>query len=187
MRTNHLFRSSAVALRRYREALPFLFLGAVILLPLTSFCAVHYHDRYVAASGSEDWPSVEGIVIESKVVHSRDYDDSRITYEYTVNGETFTAHRIEFGHSTLGSLGNARTDVENYPSGKRVTVYYKPGNPATATLIPGNSTARFMFYWSAGFVALSAVTLLTSTALSWPVLKRMRARAIRAPQRHQLE
>jgi hypothetical protein len=132
---------------------------ATVLIPMSGYCALHYRQREQEGRGSESWPTVRGVITESVVVHSRDYDDTRIRYAYTVDGQQYIGRRIGFGHSTLGSLGNARMDVQKYPKGREVSVYFRPDDPAESALEPGTSVARNM-YLSSLAVTIGAAALV---------------------------
>lgn len=93
------------------------------------------------------WPTVVGVVTSSEVeggIGTSDYDSGwwpNVSYNYHVDGKTYTANNIE-----VIDVGNGNTDnyakqvVERYPVGKEVQVHFDPGNPAIAVLDPGIPT-----------------------------------------------
>lgn len=94
---------------------------------------------------SQSWPIVQGRITESSVVEEEvpgnDYSRSlfvpKITYAYTVDGATFTGHRIEwFDDVGSDSRRAAQKNLANYPVGQVVNVFYDPADPASAALEP---------------------------------------------------
>jgi hypothetical protein len=57
-----------------------------------------------------------------------------VEYHYTVDGETYTSHRIDFGGSGALSRKHAVRQIRPYPREGTVTVFYDPDDPATAVL-----------------------------------------------------
>ena len=107
-----------------------------------------------------------GKIVESKVIHSRDYDDTSIRYRYVVDGRTYEARRVEFGYTTLGSGGVAKGNIKKMSRRQDVAVYYKPDDPGTAVLKPGTAQAQKMLYLSGGAVVAAVIVLLcTAKAL----------------------
>jgi len=82
--------------------------------------------------GNGDWPQVEGVVLprSSNEADRRAIKDG-IRYEYRVDG-----------HNYIGTRVMAEEDVfypemhKQYPIGSRITVFYNPGNPRRAVLVP---------------------------------------------------
>ena len=57
-----------------------------------------------------------------------------VEYRYTVDGETYTSHRIDFGDGGALSYRHAVRQIRPYPRGGTVTVFYDPDDPASAVL-----------------------------------------------------
>lgn len=57
-----------------------------------------------------------------------------VEYRYTVHGETYTSHRIDFGDGGALSYRHALRQIRRYPRGGTVTVFYDPDDPASAVL-----------------------------------------------------
>lgn len=58
-----------------------------------------------------------------------------LLYEYTVNGTRYRAGRLRLGTLILPSeASDAKREIQRYPTGSPVTVWYDPANPAEATL-----------------------------------------------------
>ncbi len=104
------------------------------------------------AIASKNWPTIEGRVISSKSVKTYRSSGSYtsrygwgegyiyqlvVFYEYMVNRRLFTSRRVFSTDYYSHDLRNVREIVDDYPPGKRVLVYYCPGNPRIAVLRPG--------------------------------------------------
>ncbi|HBN76404.1 MAG TPA: hypothetical protein DD473_11420, partial [Planctomycetaceae bacterium] len=86
---------------------------------------------------SEQWPTVDGVVISSGLAGGafRGEDDRsytpEITYRYELEGDTYKSDRINFrvGGFNLPSRSAFREYIDKYPEGERISVYYDPKNP----------------------------------------------------------
>jgi len=107
-----------------------LFVVAGLLATLWGFRVI------VMARKTLQWPSVDGIIEESKV--SSDSNDllPHIKYCYSVEQQTFR-QVLEFSGDITPSQEFAKSYVDKYPVGARVQVYYNPADPEIATLEPG--------------------------------------------------
>jgi hypothetical protein len=89
----------------------------------------------------ESWPTVEG-VIESAGMQSQTSDEGGITYSadiayaYQVAGRHYDGHRLAFG-GLAASAARARAILDRFPPGRKVPVFYAPGDPQLAVLEPG--------------------------------------------------
>jgi hypothetical protein len=109
---------------------------------------------YAKAGASDAWPSTEGVVIASEVersvnVQSRDRRHkytAKVEYRYAVAERDYTSRRIDFSSVTVShkNSGRAMQVVNRYPTGKRVQVYYDPGNPDFAVLERGVKTSTYL-------------------------------------------
>ena len=92
------------------------------------------------------WPTVTGTIVSSEL-ESKTEDHSRkpirtygaaIRYAYEVDGKAYESDQIQLGGTSETSQpGEFERMVARYPEGMRVTVYYDPDDPATATIEPG--------------------------------------------------
>jgi hypothetical protein len=82
--------------------------------------------------------STDATVLSSEVDTSGDTTNIDITYEYTVDGETYRSSNIYPGVFDLNS--NAESIVADNPEGATVTAYYDPENPSNAFLVKTKNT-----------------------------------------------
>lgn len=89
---------------------------------------------------ASSFPSVDGTIVESKIVEDRDADGTTYTallrYTYQVAGRDYTADRDRYYTVSVGQRAAQRI-VEAHPVGSKVTVYYNPADPSDALLRPG--------------------------------------------------
>lgn len=98
---------------------------------------------------AQNWPSVDGTVLESRVITSTSSDDEGgsdmyrpyVKYEYEASGGKYTNDKMSLGmvYSTSNQKKSQET-VARYPAGKAVKVYVNPANPAESTLEQKGST-----------------------------------------------
>ena len=92
------------------------------------------------------YESTEATVISSQVdVERQTNPDSGgtdrtyhpdVTYEYTVDGETYESSNVMPGPGRSASGKNrAQNIVDDHPEGETVTAYYDPENPSNAFLV----------------------------------------------------
>ena len=96
-----------------------------------------------------DWPETQGTITSSgvrKEIRRESGSSSRqsttyypeIRYAYQANGRSYTGTNINIGGKTGGMEWLAQRAVKKYPSGKNVSVHYRPDNPSEAVLKAGN-------------------------------------------------
>ena len=129
-------------------------IGTVILLFIAGAAGLWIgYERWFHGSGSIDWESVEGEIVSSEVHQYTSYRargsiretsyEPRISYQFKVNGESFTGDRIWFDDVPGGTeeAGRDKSEeyVERFPAGSSTTIYYDPARPERSTLIQGIS------------------------------------------------
>lgn len=122
------------------------FLALVFVGFVVSLLCIESHTP-TKAKDSADWPSTDGVVL------STDYDRTtlgrrtsnrpHVTYSYQFQEKSFTSNVYSFGDGITESELFAQ-----YPSGRRVIVFYDPAHPQEATLVKGvgNRTMAGMRY-----------------------------------------
>ncbi len=92
------------------------------------------------AKASRDWLSTDGIILYTDYkrtsVGRRLSNAPYVTYSYQVQGIGYTSNVLSFGDDLTSSERFAE-----YPSGRRVTVYFDPEDPQEATLVKGVGTS----------------------------------------------
>lgn len=109
-----------------------------------------------------DYESTEATVLSSSVGSGSDVGDDYIdvTYEYTVDGQTYRSSNVEPG-AGRGSMSRTRVEefVENHPEGSTLTIYYDPEDPSNAYVLQERNLA---FPGMAAFGALFTLVALVS-------------------------
>lgn len=146
--------------------LPFFLVGCVGVGTLLWVLA-----DLLTALRSRRWSRVQGVVkdLQFEEEHDAEFDSSSyrpvLAYEYVVGRQTYHGRRLQFGQSPLTTLSLSGTERERLaselPVGTRVTVYYNPKRPASATLRVG-PTARHAALAALGvfLTGFAAVALL---------------------------
>ena len=102
---------------------------------------------------SLSWPSVDGTVLESRVITSASTDDGGVDtyrpyvkYEYEVGGAKYTHDKMRLGMVfSTSKLKTSQEAVTRYPVGRPVKVYINPANPADSVLEQkGSSTVTLV-------------------------------------------
>ena len=116
---------------------------------------------------SHKWPTVPGEIVSSELESETEQHHHKpittyaaaIRYAYEIEGKAYESDQIQLGGTSETSQPREfERMVERYPKGKRVTVYYDPDDPATATLEPGELGGIFnMAIVAGGFILVGGV------------------------------
>jgi hypothetical protein len=94
----------------------------------------------IAAIESKTWPHSDGTVITASIrryisssARGRTQHLAEIHYEFFVNNNGYDGYH----RHTSPDAGEAAGLIERFPKGERITVYYRPDNPAKNLLEPG--------------------------------------------------
>ncbi len=141
----------------------FIFLLAGILL---SFFTINW---VTDGLESKNWPAVEGTIISSEFISSRNSEDkpsysAEIIYEYFINSEKYLSNSITSGsQSSSSSPRSAQGLVNKYNEGEKVKVYFNPEDPGKSLLEPGfHVTDALPFVFGIIFVLVGLVGILYS-------------------------
>jgi hypothetical protein len=136
-------------------AIPFVIIALVFI-----FLALRNSRK---ASASRSWPTTAGKVIASGIEPRRSrsgtsgYSTSYypvVQYQYQVEGRTYMSNRITFGNEVgYGWTNMAQKQVDNYPPGSNVAVFYDPNDPAVAVL-ERTAGASSKIYWVIAIIIL---------------------------------
>ena len=93
---------------------------------------------------ARQWPYVDGVIEES--APSTEADDllPHISFRYSIDGDSYTS-KFEIPGNITPSREFTASYMDKYPVGKKVAVYYDPGQPEHATLEPGISSDWMVF------------------------------------------
>jgi hypothetical protein len=119
---------------------------------------------------SRSWPVVEGVVTKSTTCQLTDFEGKlfkiyyqpQLTYDYMVNGQTYTSDRLRWDEAWFRTQAGAEQFSADYPPGTKVSVYYDPAKPELAVLNPHSGQANDLIGYSLGCLA---VTILAAFAL----------------------
>ena len=122
--------------------------GSILLLNASLLGSIFFAQR--KANAARNWPTAIGTVLESALETRRRSDNRgwvnypRVTYAYTVGGQSFTSSRISPGMEVGGT--SAPGVIAKYPVGSQVKAYYNPQNPSEAVL-ETNTPTSVMLLW----------------------------------------
>jgi hypothetical protein len=116
---------------------------------------------------SLDWPSVTGVVTGAAASPLAGAQAGpgwriRITYEYKVDGRSFSGERLRFSRRLGGRTQvQAKQALLSYVPGGPVNVHFDPADPARSVILPGpDLRAWFGLFVGLGMVAI-AITFWT--------------------------
>jgi hypothetical protein len=125
------------------------------------------------AEASQSWPNTVGQITRSQVKQSTSTDDDgrtsysyypSVEYTYQVAGQNYTSKRTVFG--ALRGYGNpakAEADLQRYPLGAQVAVYYDPEKPGEAVLERKAGALS-------GMMIIGIICLVLSLCIACPLL-----------------
>jgi hypothetical protein len=117
--------------------------GIVGIGALTAYGTIR---MWLKNSQTRNWPTVPGMIVSSELESQTERHHRKpittygagIRYAYEVEGKAYESDQVQLGGTSETSQpGESERMVARYPEGKRVTVYYDPADPATATIEPG--------------------------------------------------
>ena len=124
-----------------------LWFFTIVWCSASLFATVIIGSDMIADIGTRNWESVDGIVENSYVSTSTDGEGGttyclHVDYQYTVDGRTYDGNRISYSADNSCNSWSANSD-DDYPEGKKITVYYDPSNPSESVLLSGLSGIDF--------------------------------------------
>ena len=111
-------------------------LGSVIIGAFAMFFSLaafsYFYRAYLVGKSSMDWPTAEGEVVTSEMLGLKAVNP-RVVFSYTIDNRKYISNAKTIGDLysiSFSSTGSARAAAEQtlqeYPVGKKVTVYYNP-------------------------------------------------------------
>jgi hypothetical protein len=111
------------------------------------------------AGASKNWPATTGKIIASGIEPRRSSEGGTtyvpvVQYQYVIDGRTYMGNRITFGNQVgYGWTNMAQKQVDQYPPGGNVAVFYNPNEPAMAVL-ERTGGASTKIYWGIAILML---------------------------------
>lgn len=136
-------------------------------------------DSWVTSRSYADWASTQGQVTYSEIVHGigcgpGNSMSSMVIYEFEVDSIAYSSFNISNGMDG-GSCGTYL--VEEYPKGKKVTVYYDPENPDDSVL-----KLTRMNTLIAAFVAFLLLGMIVIGYFGWREMRKEERGGLRGPE-----
>lgn len=161
-------------MRRKRMTAPKLVLITLVLLmwvAVGSIGMVSIVRETLAIQGSENWPSVQGEVIESRV-ETRSSRKGRtyapqVTYTYAVEGTHYSGTRQQARNPIMNSPAEAQGYLQAYPVSAKLKVFYQPANPQNAVLKPGLVTSDYLIMLLPGLFVLLGLLVWVLSFWRW--------------------
>lgn len=111
---------------------------------------------------TQQWPSVTGEISETRLASAENDLLPDIRFSYTIETQSHQG-RLEFPAGTMPMPGFAQNQLEKYPLGSAVSVYYNPQQPEQATLEPGRANDDWLFLAAGiGFTAIGLLAMFFS-------------------------
>ena len=136
----------------------------LLAIAMGSACLAWAQRTAAKIRASAGWPTVQGVVTRARVERQETrqrgggytyHYDADVRYRYAVGGRTYDSDTFVFGvsHSFPDSAA-AQAEVDRYPPGRPVRVFYDPRDPAEGCLVPGDApeTLALLAWMSAGLV-----------------------------------
>ena len=143
---------------------------AVGLASISVLAAIRVVKLMKQRGHSKSWPMAQGRIIHSQVLTKEvlsTHNDGpiyipKVTYTYTINGQEFSGHRIEWlDEVSTNSRFGAEKVIAKYPIGQLINVFYDPADPASAVLEPWRMKGIGIG------IVIAVVTGLGSVLLAW--------------------
>jgi hypothetical protein len=135
----------------YRKAHYKAYIGMGLIAMIFGFVFFAWAlSAYGTGDAAKEWPTVQGNVIQSKVVSSTDYEGTtyspQVRYNYTVNGVGYSSTRISPFSGGSSDPNYAIGMVAKYHIGQTVVVTYDPSHPEYSLLEtdPGTDSPIFL-------------------------------------------
>ena len=136
-----------------------------IFLVVFGFAMAGFGVWFIREAGqAQSWPKVTGKVINVSIKSRRSRSSNTrqyhpvVTYNYDVEGQSFTSDRYRLGDGpntgNFNSREKARKHSEQWKAGEAVEVYYNPESPDSAVLV---TEASWGVYVPSVLGALSAL------------------------------
>ncbi len=111
---------------------------------------------------TKQWPSVMGKISDTCITSDENDLLPDIRFSYAVETNHYEG-RLEFPPGTMPMPGFAQHQLEKYPLGSEIAVYYNPHQPEQATLKPGPAKDDWLLLTAGiGFVIIGLLAMFFS-------------------------
>jgi hypothetical protein len=112
--------------------------------------------NFVIAYESDNWPTVVGIITESKINRKRSESKSngsstsvvvynaQVKYEYHIGKTKFIGRKIKIDDISSSNKNPTIVTLKKYPVGSKVTIFYNPKSHDYSLLEPGYNRDIFL-------------------------------------------
>ncbi len=144
-------------------------LRAIRIIALGGFVFALFVIPYAANTLHRDraslrWPTVPGLMRQCDVWERSSRHSYSVglnaAYSYTVNGVRHISHQLCLWSPDLSHANSARAFAQAHPVHSAVEVYYDPGNPANAVLVPGADELTGRIQMGAGIFVMPLAVFL---------------------------
>jgi len=114
---------------------------------------------YQLAEETRRWTPVPALIVTSQLITDRVTPNSPISYRadihyrYTLEGKTYTGHRVKRVEGNSSTLEKPQAQLADYPVGKSATCYVDPAHPDHAVLEHATRAGLYSLWFPLLFVA----------------------------------
>ncbi|MGZ2371188.1 DUF3592 domain-containing protein [Ancylomarina sp. YFZ004] len=125
------------------------------------------------AKDSESWPTTSGIITHSEINQFESDGttmySSEIKYDFTIDEKPYSGDRITLssGSSSTSSIREVKKELQTYPIGANVKVYYDPELPNNAVLEPGADFLTMLIKYTPFLLGFFGILML------WQLVKKI--------------
>jgi hypothetical protein len=123
---------------------------------------------------SNTWPSVEGVIVQSKLVpdgHLGKTATAKIEFAYSVDGVEYVSDQYRFGAVGQYTTPHAiERELSKYPIGTKVMVSYDPAEPQNAVIERGQAFSAIADFLTIGVIITGVPLILYFHAIKDKVL-----------------
>jgi hypothetical protein len=154
-------------LRRRLRGKGIFVLGCAIFFVVGLGISIYAGCEMYKSMQSNSWLAADGIIktaaLNAKPAQKRVYYSAKITYEYSVEGKRLIGDQIRMVNVETSNPSNCEQDLDKYPVGAKIRVYYSPTDPSDCVLEPGVQTDSWGLAGMGGaFVVFSSLGIAAS-------------------------
>lgn len=150
------------------------FIFGIVFIVAAWFTYTHFSKPMAEeADASKSWPTAPGVITSSDIEQSENDGTTmyaaEINYDFIVEDKSYIGERITLnsGNSSTSSIQEVKKDLQKYPVGAAVTVYYDPELPNSAVLEPGADLFTYIIKYAPFLFGLLGIAML------WQLFKKV--------------